>query len=383
MDKNKNETEPQFHAFETYHPEPKPKSDLKSKLTAANTWLKNHPKIVIPVVVLLLASLGGGLIFWMNSTKPNEVVNTKPQPPAPPPPPKKYYSPLTGLEASEADIKRPVTAVMIENSPEARPQSGLKESGVIFESVAEGGITRFLAMFQESKPGLIGPVRSVRPHFASWAAAFDAGLAHVGGSSIPLQKLRSGQIKDLDQFFNAGGFYRANDRYAPHNVYTTDDRLQALNQSKGFTGSTFTAWSRNKEATPAATPTARAITVPVSTGLFTVNYDWDQASNSYLRKVGGLAHNDREKGQISPKVVIVIHVPHDVVRETNGYRYPEVNGSGKAWVFQDGVVTEISWAKAGDKEQINFTDAAGKTFEFNPGQTWITAIRPDRAPTWQ
>jgi hypothetical protein len=383
MDQNKNVGEPAFHTIETYHPAKKEQGGVKSKLASINTWLKTNPKIVLPIVVLFLAVLGGGLIYWMNSTKPAGVATVKPQPPAPPPPPKKFYSPLTGLEAAEADTKRPVTGVMIENSPEARPQSGLKESGVVFESVAEGGITRFLALFQETKPGLLGPVRSVRPHYASWVAAFDAGLAHVGGSSIPLQKLRSGQIKDLDQFFSAGSYYRANDRYAPHNVYTTDDRLQALNQSKGYTSSTYTAWARKKEATPSATPTARTITVPVSTGLFTVNYDWDQASNTYLRKVGGLPHNDREKGQLSPKVVIVLQVPHDVIRDTNGYRYPEVIGSGKGWLYQDGVVAEIRWAKVGDKEQISFTDAAGKVFELNPGQTWITAIRPDRAPTWQ
>ena len=77
----------------------------------------------------------------------------------------KFYSPLTGADTTEEATKRPITAIMIENSPEARPQSGLKQGGVIYEAIAEGGITRFVVLYQESRPQLIGPVRSVRPYY--------------------------------------------------------------------------------------------------------------------------------------------------------------------------------------------------------------------------
>src|SRR5690606_9454884 len=84
----------------------------------------------------------------------------------PKPEPIKYYSPLTGeLVANESDQTAPVTAVMIENSPDARPQSGLKDAGVVYEAIAEGGITRFLAIYQNKKPELIGPVRSLRMYY--------------------------------------------------------------------------------------------------------------------------------------------------------------------------------------------------------------------------
>ncbi len=343
-----------------------------------NSWLKTHTPHVLIGLAIICLTLGGALFYLFDSlqfaTTPAATIKK---------PPEKFTSPLTGLEVSEADSKRPVTAAMIENSPEARPQSGLKEAGVVFESVAEGGITRFLALYQEAKPGILGPVRSVRPHFASWVAAFDAGLAHVGGSDIALAKLRSGQIKDLDQFFNAGAYYRANNRAAPHNMYTSDESLQQLNAAKGWQTSSFTAWKRAKKPTPLQTPTARSITVPVSTGLFAVQYDWDAASNSYARSQAGAAHNDREGGRITPSVVIVMQVPHDVIRDSNNYSYPNVIGSGKAWIFQNGGVTEVSWSKASDQEQVMFKDAAGAALELNPGQTWITAIRPDKSPAWQ
>ena len=256
------------HHYESYQPHERPVDTPKGNKTArVNHWLKSHSKLVLAGLAVLALALGGGIFYLFNgitfeSTPPVASIKKKE--------PTIYYSKLTGAEVSEADTKRPVTAVMIENSPDARPQSGLKDAGVIFESVAEGGITRFLVIYQEAKSTVIGPVRSVRPHYASWVAAFDAGLAHVGGSDIPLAKLRSGQIKDLDQFFNANAYTRVSNRAAPHNVYTSDDKLQALNKSKKYNDSSFNAWKRKTKETPSQTPTAKTITVPVSSGVFAV-----------------------------------------------------------------------------------------------------------------
>ncbi len=378
MHDQKNKTK--VHSYESYQPHlqpiDKPKGDKRAKI---NAWLAGHKKIVLGAIIAVTIFLGGGIAYLFNGIQydPVPVASTTKKTIT------KAYSKLTGVEVSAEDATRPVTGAMVENSPEARPQSGVKEAGVVFESVAEGGITRFLLLYQESKPAMIGPVRSVRPQFASWVAAFDAGLAHVGGSDIPLQKLRSGQIKDLDQFFNESTYTRASNRAAPHNVYTSDAKLQALNKSKGYNSSTFTAWKRKTKESPSQTPTAKTINIPVSTGLFNVSYSWDPASNTYTRSEGGVLHLDREQGQIAPKVVIAMQVPHDVIRDSNGYSYPDVNTSGKAWLFQDGIVSEISWSKAGDKEQIQFKDAASKPVELNPGQTWITAIKPDKVATWQ
>jgi len=369
-----------FHAYENYQPGENHTQKLKpSKFIKINHFLKKYQYIVLAILAIISLSVGGLIYSLFNSIDYSTTTVNK----SAKKPPQKYYSPLTGAEVSEADTKRPVIGVMIENSPEARPQSGLKDAGMIFESVAEGGITRFLVLYQEAKPALIGPVRSVRPHFASWVAAFDAGLAHVGGSDIALGKLRSGQIKDLDQFFNSAAYYRASNRAAPHNMYTSAEKLFQLSTSKGWSSSNFTSFKRSKKEAPLQTPVAKTITVPVSTGLFAVNFDWDPATNTYLRSQGGAAHIDREGGRIAPKVVVVLQVPHDVIRDSNNYSYPNVIGSGKAWLFQNGSASEINWAKSADNQQIKLTDATGVEVELNAGQTWFSAIRPDRAPSWQ
>lgn len=296
----------------------------------------------------------------------------------------KYYSPLTGVQvADEAATKRPVTAIMIENSPDARPQSGLKDAGVVFEAVAEGGITRFIALYQEARPGLIGPVRSVRPYYVEWAAGFDPAVAHIGGSARALTMIRSGDYGvDLDQFFNAGTYWRATDRYAPHNVYTNFDKLDALEAAKGKSTSTFSFSPRENEK-KAATPTATQININVSSGLYDVNYTYDAASNSYSRFEGGAPHADREGGPIQPKVVIAMKVPMSLGFE-DGYREQITTiGSGAAYVFQNGTIAEVTWSKSDAKAKLEFKTPDGKEIPLARGQTWITALDQSRSVTWQ
>lgn len=332
-------------------------------------------------VGLLLAS-GFGVLAFMWSQPIAELPNEYPAAKKKEAP--KYYSPLTGnLVPDEATTTRHVTAIMIENSPDARPQSGLKDAGVVFEAVAEGGITRFIALYQESRPGLIGPVRSVRPYYVEWAAGFDPAVAHIGGSARALQMIRGGGYgTDLDQFFNAGSYWRATDRVAPHNVYTNFDKLDALTASKGKTTSTF-SFSPRVDEKKAAAPAASTININVSSGLYDVTYTYDAASNSYTRFVGGANHTDREGGQLSPKVVVAMKVPMSLGFE-DGYREQiTTTGSGAVYVFQNGTVSEGTWSKPDAKSKLTFATADGKEVPLVRGQTWITALASNRNVSWQ
>lgn len=287
---------------------------------------------------------------------------------------KKIYSPLSGVETTEEKAARPVTAIMIENSPDARPQSGLDQAGVVYEAIAEGGITRFLTLFQENEPDYIGPVRSVRPYYLDWARPYDAPIAHVGGSRDALEEIRNLGLKDLDQFFNDDAYWRIEERFAPHNVYTSFEKLDVLNGEKGYTKSQFTGWNR-KDDVP-QTITARSIDITISGFLYNPNYEYDINTNSYLRSEGGEPHRDEKSGkQLSPKVVIAMAIPSRIIGASDGDRYEyDTVGSGKALVFQDGIVSEANWSKADEKSAIVFTDSNGLPFVFNRGQTWISVV---------
>jgi hypothetical protein len=294
----------------------------------------------------------------------------------------KTFSPLTGVETVNKLARRPVTAVMIENSPDARPQSGLAYDNVVFEAVAEGGITRFIVLYQEAQPEILGPVRSVRPYYLEWARAFDPAVAHVGGSDEALRMIRSGSYGlDMDQFFNEKTYWRATDRYAPHNVYTSMDNLFALETSGGKTASSFTPWSRQDEQ-PAEIAAYSTINMPVSTGVFAVSYDYNSDTNTYLRKLGGVPHTDRERGPIAPKVVIALMV--DTGLDADGsHSAITTTGTGDCYIFQNGTVTTAHWSRASFVDQLHFTNQAGEEIALNRGQTWITAVSSDRNVTWQ
>lgn len=363
----------------TNHPTPSiqpPQPTKKPKrLNKLQAWMHKHPTATYSIAgvgLILIASLVTLALLY---EKPVEVTPTPVvKQPAKVIPEVKYYSPLTGAQVpNEAATKQAVTAIMIENSPDARPQSGMKQAGVVYEAIAEGGITRFLTIHQEDKPQLIGPVRSLRMYYVDWLAPYDASVAHVGGSAAALAEVRNGTYRDIDQFFNAGTYWRATDRYAPHNVYTSFEKLDALNASKGYTSSTFTGFART-DGKASKTPDATSVAINFSSSTYNTRYTYDATSNTYARSQGGAPHLDREEGQISPSVVIAMHVDMSLVMEDGNRESITTSGSGKATIFQNGIATEATWKKANRAGQLEFVDASGTIIPLVRGQTWIAAV---------
>ncbi len=371
---------PQERTEQEFGPEPlpgftEPPKPRKPKRRSPWAWFKDlRVWQRILVLVLILALIGGAFFGYTKLTA------AEPEPPQQarvvqeaPPEPTTAPNTLTGREVELAVNERPVTGVMIENSTAARPQSGLYDAGVVFEAIAEGGITRFLALYQDTEPASIGPVRSVRPYYIQWALGFDAAIAHVGGSGEALQNIRDWGVKDLDQGANSRFFERVTSRYAPHNVYTSLAKLQELEAQKGFGAAKFTGFARKAEQA-VAEPNARTIDMNISSSLYRTSYTYDPATNSYMRNLAGAPHMDAGVDkQINPKVVIGMVTSFGIHPDRVHSAYGTI-GSGQAYIFQDGTVTVGTWTKNDRTSQITFTDAAGKTIALNSGQTWITAI---------
>jgi len=336
-------------------------------------WLKSLTKkqwIIIGIVAGVLL-IGGavGLYFLLKDDKKPVVQEQKQEDPPKEVVPTTVASNLSGLQVEPSVNDRPVTAVMIENSLDARPQSGLFQASVVFEAVAEGGITRFMALFQDTAPDYIGPVRSVRPYYVQWAVGFDAAIAHAGGSPDGINMINSTGAKDLNH--NSDYFWRVDNRSAPHNLYTSMAKLNEYEAKKGYGKANFTSLVRRPEQ-PAATPTAGKIDLNISSSNYNVHYDYDAANNRYLRSEGGKPHTDERTGaQIQPKAVVALIIPQG----KNGvYTTYSVVGSGQVVIFQDGVAQEGTWKKDSNNANFTFTDASGNPIGLVAGQTWFTAL---------
>lgn len=364
------------------------------------TWWQGRTKkqrIILIIVSLVLLGVGSGSAAYLivHGKKPKVSAIAAPKKKvAAAPIETRVPSTLSGMLVDPAVNQRPVTAIMIENSTDARPQSGLADASVVFEAIAEGGITRFLTLFQDTQPDYIGPVRSVRPYYEQWALGFDAPIAHVGGSPEALTNIKNWGVKDLDQFFNSGAYERVSNRYAPHNVYTSIAKLNEIEAAKGYTSSTFTGFTRKQEdpyKAPAATTStkttstakadtrtaATSIDVAISSSLYNSHYDYDASTNSYKRSEGGQAHmvvdGAGTQKQITPKVVIALVMPYSLESDGKHSAYGTI-GTGQMLVFQDGTVTTGTWSKSANNEQFQFADSQGHPLPLNPGQTWLAAV---------
>ena len=287
---------------------------------------------------------------------------------------------INGIKSSpEVAQIRPIS-IMIENHPDSRPQSGLSEADVVYEVLAEGGITRFEALYQTNVAKYIGPVRSARDYFAQIADEWGAIYAHVGGSNEVIQEIKDGvytRISDANQYYNGDYFERITSRAAPHNVYTSIDQLRKLATDHKFNlQGSFESWLFKDDS--ARSSAATYISMSFSTSEFDVNYTFDGASNTYKRFMAGAPHADAATGkQILAKSVVVqlvdvTEVPNDPLKHVN----IDMTGGGKAYVFEDGGITAGTWAKTNSR--TIFYDSTGNEIKFNRGPLWLELVPSDK-----
>lgn len=354
--------------------------------TSIGAWLRKHRKITLIVAGTVLAAGAAGILGWsLAKPKPEApvAVTSTPVPTATPAPtPATKLSPLTGLAVAPEAADRPITGVVIENHPDARPQSGLQDAGVVYEANAEGGITRFLTFFQDQRPATVGPVRSLRTYFIDWALEFNAPVAHAGGSAEALSLVVPLGMKDINALSSASGsFYRTKDRYAPHNLYTNSDRLDALNVRLGFAKPASFTVSPRKADVPNTAPPHPNIHIEYSYAGYQVDYKYDSTTNDYARSLAGKPHLDRNTGkQIRVKNVVIEMMP-TTTGTSNGT--PTVSmktvGRGQGWVLRDGGVVPVTWSKDSHNARTKLLDAAGVDVPLNAGNTWYSIVPTGKA----
>jgi hypothetical protein len=285
--------------------------------------------------------------------------------------------PLTGVEG--APEARPAVAVKIENSVQARPQTGLAAADVVWEEMVEGGITRFNAVYHSSIPETVGPIRSVRPMDAGIAAPLHGLIVFSGGQPQFVQRMRDAGLQVVSQDEGAPGMYRSSERRAPHNVYgTMADFLAAADAGRTAPPPAQFAFApRAQDATTATagTPASRLVTAfPQATP----SWDWDAGSGRWLRNEGSAPAVGADGERLSAATVVVmrVEVRASGALDPAGNPVPEtvLTGSGEAVVASGGATVTGTWTKNGDGEPVALTGADGAPILLTPGNVWVELV---------
>lgn len=324
--------------------------------------------------------------------------------------PRDQECPLNGVmyTKQESDIyeKRRPLAVMIENSAESRPQSGLSRADIVYEAIAEGWITRMMGVFYCNTPMeniIFAPVRSARTYFVDWVSEYDALYNHVGGAgrcaddtvderAKALCQINRFGIKDLDQFgIGYPDCYRNPDRLdhpvaTEHTMVCFSENLYKIAEKREWTNTdekgiawdkNYRQWQFKDDPKEAERGTTGNINIVFAKGYddYDVLWSYDKTTNSYKRSTGGKLDLDLETKEalMAKNIVVQISEITGPVDDHAHILYDTL-GSGKALIFQDGKAIVGSWSKKSRIGRTVFSDSVGKEIEFTRGAVWIEVL---------
>jgi hypothetical protein len=289
---------------------------------------------------------------------------------------------LDGQAYDQDKATRHPLAVIIENHPDARPQSGLIDASIVYEAITEGGITRFMAIFGPTDSTELGTIRSARLFFMDYLKEYDAFFAHAGGNEDALANIDKYNIKDIphtEPYYKRD--YKGRNVASEHTLYSSTASLYDLAKAKGFdiTTSDYTAMKFKTDGP--ADPAGKGVEINFSTESYKVGWSFDPNTNKYSRSLAGAPHNDRTSGkQITAKNIIIQTVDR-TYQPTGSYgssNYVFKNiGSGNAYVLQDGKIIKGTWKKASLTDRTKFFDEQGVEISMNPGNTWYEILPPE------
>ena len=271
--------------------------------------------------------------------------------------------------APVASPERPVAA-MIDNHPDARPQSGLSAADVVYEALAEGGITRFMTIFSSLPAEVVGPIRSSRHYFVWWADEYNALYAHCGGYSEAYAAIDASGIADFDDLQGSPGFWRSAAREAPHNLYTSTDNLRSEAERRGLKpdNGTYGGLLFKNDAAGMLGDEAGRVDLYYPSG-YSVAWEYNKETNDYGRYTSGVAHTDANTGQqVRASNLIVMWAKNWFIGRDDQQDFEQV-GSGHAQFFIDGHFAEGTWTREALTEPTYFWNAAGERVPLNAGGT--------------
>lgn len=285
------------------------------------------------------------------------------------------YSPVTGLPTHNKNGQH--FSVMIENSPNARPQTGLINADIVYEMKTEGNISRYLAFFHDNIPKTVGPVRSSRHYFIPLSEEMNYPYIHFGASTYAYEYLNSAEfsIPHIDGINQGNFFFRDKSRKAPHNAYldtkSLDDYSKIIINNQHFI-------HKNKEEKLMNNPIAL---VSFKYNDFThITYKLNASENIYYRFQENKPHIDKETGeQIKVKNIILQFAVHrQIMDDKKGRIDIALDEQGDYIYISNGKKTEGHWKKDKINNCTTYYNNDGEILSINPGNTWIQILEKNQ-----
>ena len=292
---------------------------------------------------------------------------------------------INGLFAKDELIDRRVVAVKIDHHPRARPQVVLNEADVVYETLVEGGLTRFIALYQTADFEKVGPNRSGRVTDSDLIKGLDAVFQISGAQGWVKNIFRADGIHVL--YDNGVTTFRDKSRPAPHNLFTSTIKIRTVADDRGWSDENPGNMFLFGDA-PGSGVAATDISMSFS-GAPNANWEWD--GEKYLRSDGSSVHQtvnvDGAREQVEADVLVALKVREFIARNPagSGTSLPTADtvGTGEAIVFYNGEIVEGTWTRATDSDMFTLTNEDGTAMVIPPGRLWISLIPNKEAVTWE
>lgn len=289
----------------------------------------------------------------------------------------KYVYPLTGIKTNEDVSNRPV-GVMINNHPAARPQSGLSQADIVFEILAEGATTRFLALFQSEMPDIVGPVRSAREYYFELARDYGAIYVYHGAANFVNDMIINRGIEHLNGAYHDNDqklFKRESFRKAPHNSYLLMENAYDFAEAKGYDTTKDLQALHFLQEDEEIIGGTRADHVKIGyigkQPYHTVEYTYDDLSKSYVRSSDGVQDKElNDDTLLKAHNLLILETYHEVI-DKEGRRKVDLKSSGNAILLQGGKRQDLTWE---NREGIIVPVKNGEVVPLLPGKTWINVV---------
>lgn len=291
---------------------------------------------------------------------------------------------------------RKALAVMIENTPQARPQAGLQAADIVYEALAESGITRYLAIFWAQDAPKIGPIRSVRTYYLDLLSEYDdPPLVNIGQAGyeswedviVPEADARAYMnkynIKSFDRY-GRGVTWRDLDKFHSgiaweHVAYSSTAKAWEEATKLGWVGKPNITSLTFKQDTPKENrPLSQELEIQflsLSADTYKVKWVYDPARNLYNRFLAGTAHIDENTGQqLTAKNIIVEYCQYHPAGDKNGRLVITTIGNGKAQILMDGRQIDAVWEKSSRTDRTQFFDSDGNPISFDRGKIWVEVV---------